>query len=316
MKKKKTWAEGGEFDEDDYVDKREKIYMEHKEKEKTAEEVAQEIRVKAESESKSVKTRRANLEKRWETLSEIMGDIKVPSGFRDNTGDMHSKYIIFDQDSETLISPIFYGVPPKPGKRAREERKHKSYNYTDSLFEDHHDDTKRQGGDWQFTTWTVRPSTVRVSGTTPTRIHTSKSGKATRVPTVEPGTAKMPGTQGGKDWKPRFNLEDAIFQCFDCAHYTKGKSRGLDAFCRKCNLLGKQRKDPYFASTMEPSKSKKSLAQSISQDVFIDPEHPQFKPKMKNSKYVYNFIDRYFVKERSSDFPELLEYNDHWQDWW
>jgi hypothetical protein len=220
------------------------------------------------------------------------------------------------KDSEGVpISEIFYGVPPHPGKRAKEERGHQEYDYTGGVFANMNEDINRKGSDWWFTTWTISPvaDMNRAKMSTPTRITSTTKKGSKRIGPVSRTVADMKE----RDFLQTLRSDAQgrghyVFQCFDCGNHTKGGAGGqvLDMFCNKCSAISKTvRKDAAHLSTR---KKNKSIFDSDLEE--IAEGHPQ----ARNAKAVsirkndqlgmvgfYRHIDRYFVKKRNNQFREI-----------
>lgn len=227
--------------------------------------------------------------------------------------DKHRNYL--NDDSGIPIAEIYYGIPPHPGKRAKEERGHLEYDYQGRLFDDKAEDVNRKGSDWWFTTWTVSPlaDISPAKMTTPTITTHTKSGRK-RVHPVSRSVAEMTTGQFDRalgsskapiigseeevrkqqaklsklrslspdEYARTSGIKDAnfVFQCFDCGRHKKGGAGGkiLDKFCKKCSEIGIKRSDALWKSQAKKSNSVFFPLEKI------DIGHPQKKNAMGRTK--------------------------------
>ena len=193
--------------------------------------------------------------------------------------------IITDFEGTALL-PIFYSVPPMPGKRAFNERQHTKYNPT-PIFVNRDEDIQRDCSDWEFTTWTFSPLTeiTRTVGTAKTfTFGGSKKGrkKMGTIRRTDPTKMKessyriikdelertkslMAGTEGLSPLEiveKTSRRASPVFQCFDCGKsttYKRGISGVLDAFCDKCTRIKERRVELQSYPGFKPCTSKRKV---------------------------------------------------------
>jgi hypothetical protein len=248
------------------------------------------------------------------------------------------KHYLFDSsetgDKSVPSGEFYFGIPPHPGKRAKEERGHLEYDYPGRVFSNPDEDTGRKGNDWLFTTWTVSSlaDVDRPAMTTPTMTKQTKSGrkviqsKDRDISQMSPEEYRIGMKKRGS---PLGGIKQAnfVFQCFDCGRHKSGSgSRVLSMFCEKCGRISASRKDASKSAILKASNSWQGISTGLIPDL-----HPQTaKAKKSHMKYklyhqdkspvleedgthrimgfpVVQFVDRYFVKAKKWNEIELRD---------